>query len=305
MSNNIIDSINADIQAIKRYDKDICKTYFFIARRLYELKESGYVEQSDFKGYKNIYDLALNEFGYEAAKVKYLIAIYLRFFNTDDEVTRNNVTHKGKKNDYKDFSISQLRFMCEMTEEQLKKCTPEMSVKEIKEIKTNFDSQNKATRVATFNVENLTNLKNEISGQNVITGVFPDKTEEKTEEKQETIIVSALPCQPEIKPKETKIVVEVKQQPELNFDFIADDSDSVIQKYEITIESLKVERDNLHKERAFFKKESTERYDMLLYIRNELETLKLKSTDKLIDEIKHFCIDGSLPKKLDFMKNVI
>jgi len=269
---------------------------------LYELKESGYVEQINFKGYKNIYDLALNEFGYEAAKVKYLIAIYLRFFNSFEGITKNNVTNVFRKNTYEDFSISQLRYMCEMTDEQLKKCSPDMTVKEIKDIKLSL-----ATRVATSNVEKSTNSKNEIPGQNVITGVFPEKSDMEVEEKKETIIVSSLPNQPELKSKakETKIVVEVNQQ--------LDNNDSFEVKPDVDYETLYIIESQKYSESEKRIKNLTDismgYRNLLRYVFEKLSSINgiqgNTEVNILKKEINEYLLNKKLPEKLNFMEKVI
>ncbi|WP_312810451.1 hypothetical protein [Sedimentibacter sp.] len=306
-SNKLIDCINSDISAIKRYDKDISKTYVFIARRLYELKESNYIERTDFKGYKNIYDLALHEFGYEASKVRYLIAIFLRFFNDDIEYTKSSVTYKGKSlnNKYSDYSITQLRYMCEMTDQQLKKCSPDMSVREIKDIKLNL-----GTRVPGNSVENSTNQKNE---NNIIKGVFLDKTEKQEDnpaEKVTTIIVSELPKQQ----KENKtITIDVKSDVEVNSDAVSDESplssEDFYKKEYLRVlnekSDLQVQVANLEEQINNINKNIKLKSDMIQYVYKELQSLKIKSTDKLINEIYLFYAEGKLPDKVNFFENVI
>ena len=152
--------VEADIKAIKRYDVDINKTYAFIARRLYELKESEYFRNANYKGYKDIYDLALNEFGYQREKVRYLIEIYLKFF------------YEKFDNYYKNFSISQLKYMARMSEDKLEKCNPDMTIREIKSILIE-----NTTCVGHESIENSTS-ENAVSQEKVINGIFPDEKEE-------------------------------------------------------------------------------------------------------------------------------
>ncbi len=216
---NLIEFINADIKAIKKYDNDIAKTYVLIARRLYELKQSGYIETTNFKEYRNIYDLSLHEFGYEKAKTNYLILIYVRFFK---DFMLNHV-----KSRFQEYSISQLRYMLDMTEEQINQCNPDMTVTAIKEIKLKL-----STRVDNGTVANTNVLKN----QTVITGVFPDKKqEEKEEEKQKTLIISELPKTASTVPEE-KTVTTVTETitTSQNFNFETNQSQEEFYKKECT-----------------------------------------------------------------------
>ena len=321
MSNEseIKDFINADIAAIKRYDKDIQNTYIYIARRLYELKESNYIERINFKGYKNIYDFALSEFGYEASKVRYLIAIYLRFFNDYETVTKNYVSMIGvKQSKYNEFSISQLRYMCEMDEDQLKKCKPEMTVKEIIEIKLNFD-----TRVSDKSVEtqgNVQNESNEKPVQNIISGIFPEKSELQSEEKVTTIIVSELPKEEKRENKTITIDVKTKQNDSFEMNIIDENQEDYYKKkyHEALEENEKLKneyknleniisneqvknknlREDLHLVNQVIKYFDEEFYKVISVFYNE----KLQI---LYKEFSDFYKLRKLPDKVNFFKNVI
>ena len=289
--------VEADIKAIKRYDVDINKTYAFIARRLYELKESEYFKNANYKGYKDIYDLALNEFGYESRKVRYLIEIYLKFF------------YENFDNYYKNFSISQLRYMAGMSQDKLKKCNPDMTVKEIKLILIE-----NCTRVPAESIENLTS-ENAVSQEKVINGIFPD---EKEEEKTITTIVTELPQEQR---KENKtIVVDVKnEESEEIEDNLKKESESEYYKKKWLEE---VEKNNEFnsildwKHDQYTKLENLiEDYNLILkFISAEMEpiysdyckfNLDLNHVDYLIKSINDFIKDKKFPKKLYFMEKVI
>lgn len=321
--NEIIDFINADIKVIKQYDRDIKNTYIYIARRLHELKESNYIEQINFKGYKNIYDFALSEFGYEASKVRYLIAIYLRFFNDFETVTGDYVSVVGVKQNfqfykYNKFSISQLRYMCEMDEEQLKKCKPEMTVKEIIEIKLNF-----GTRVPGNSVEtqgNIQNESNEKPVQNIISGIFPEKSEVQPEEKVTTIIVSELPKEERKENKTITIDLKTEQNGSFGTNIIDENQEDYYKKkYHEALEAnekLKNEyknleniisneqvknknlREDLHLVNQVIKYFDEEFYKVVSVFYNE----KLQI---LYKEFSDFYKVRKLPEKVNFFKNVI
>lgn len=275
---------------IRKYEIENTKNYIYVGMNLAEIQDFNYLEGTK---YKNIKEYALDEFGYESTKTYNLISVYRKFFEADYKLK--------KKFDYGNYYFQQLVNMLPMTDDEILQCSYKMSVREIKEIRLK-----KSLRKDSENIENTDIFKNQCPGQNVITGVFPEKiesVEDEKEEKQQTIIVSPLPQLPqEVKP-EPKIIVEVKQEPEQNyFESNKDFGYDILQK---TIDGLVVERDELYKERAYFKIRSNERYDMIQYIYNELKALKIKSTDKIVNEIHDFCINGKLPDKLNFIKNVI
>ncbi len=195
--------------------------------------------------------------------------------------------------------------MCEMTDQQLKKCSPDMSVREIKDIKLNL-----GTRVPGNSVENSTNQKNE---NNIIKGVFLDKTEKQEDnpaEKVTTIIVSELPKQQ----KENKtITIDVKSDVEVNSDAVSDESplssEDFYKKEYLRVlnekSDLQVQVANLEEQINNINKNIKLKSDMIQYVYKELQSLKIKSTDKLINEIYLFYAEGKLPDKVNFFENVI
>lgn len=280
---NLIEFINADIEAIKKYNNDIAKTYVFIARRLYELKESGYIETTNYKEYKNIYDLSLHEFGYEKAKTNYLILIYIRFFK---DFMLNHVKSK-----YQEYSVTQLRYMLDMTEEQINQCNSDMSVRAIKEIKLKL-----STRVDNETVVKADILKN----QTVITGVFPDKKqEEKEEEKQKTIIISELPNPAPAAHEEKTVTTITETITSQNLDFETNNSQfnqfEYLKGLENEIIKLRSKADNYKYILDYFHSE-------LYNINNPIQNDKI---DKLCCEVYDFIHNNKMPKKVQFMQNVI
>ncbi len=283
--------LDAYTQRIKGYERDNVKNYISIGMNLSEIQEMNMLEGSE---YINIKQYALDEFGFESSKTYNLINVYNKFFKPD------NYGSVSKK--YFDYTFSQLVYMLSMTDEQLHLCNASMTVKQIKEVKIK-----KSTRVDSESIENAENLKNQIPGQNVISGIFPGKIENEVEEKQETIIVSSLP-QEEKKP-ETKIIVEVKQT-EQNDSFVPIESKEEFYKnhyYEALneIKALKETNLGLIKNNKFLAHSLDEKYNVIQYIYNEFKSLNLKSTEKLLNEINSFLVDNKLPEKLNFIENVI
>lgn len=304
---NLIEFINADIEAIKKYNNDIANAYVFIARRLYELKESGYIETTNYKEYKNIYDLSLHEFGYEKAKTNYLILIYVRFFK---DFMLNHVKSK-----YQEYSVTQLRYMLDMTEEQINQCNSDMSVRAIKEIKLKL-----STRVDNETIENTDNLKN----NNVVTGIFPDKKqEEKEEEKQKTIIVSELPkTSPPIQEEKTvTTITETITTQNLDFEtnpinnYVAEINDKLTNNYKSEISRLNDLSNTYQQQFKQYYDKYQDCKNLLHYTYKELfDICKSISNDKpinndklhkLLIDINNFTEKDFLPDKLKFMREVI
>lgn len=299
MNNDITFYIDSDIAAIKRFDKDIQKTYVYIARRIYELKESENLSRVDYKGYKDIYDLCFNEFGYESSKVRYLISIYLKFFKESLD--------KFERTRFEEFSISQLRYMCEMSDEQIERCEPEMTVHEIKLIKLN----NVGTRVPATTIENTDLLKN----NNVIEGVFPEQKEIVPEEKVTTIIVTELPKEPIKENKTITVNVKTEQNDDYatNQELLAESHDDYYKKEYLKALDLKNKADieiiKLNSQIDKLKDKNKELLDIMSYFYDELvKVVVVDSNVKLQSfamEFSEYVSNNKLPKKVNFFKNVI
>ncbi|MDW5300685.1 MAG: hypothetical protein SA378_11220 [Sedimentibacter sp.] len=277
-------------EKIKVYEKDIKDNYINIARCLNEIKIYNYVSGTE---YKNVYDYALNEFGYEKTKTVYLISVYEKFFA--DEV-RQHVAFSNLK--YGKYSITQLRYMQNFTDEKLNQCDPDMSVRKIKEINCNL-----VTRVTSIDVEKSDILKN----QNVITGVFPEKKEEKT------IIVSEMP---KMQVQETTTVITETSVTQQNDDFVTSSpEDFYIKKLtDLQEENIKfqVKIKNFENKVSDYEYQIEQKIDVikenfsvLNYVYNQLSNLNIKATENIKDEIYHYTAEGKLPNKLNFIQNVI
>ncbi len=279
---------------IKKYEIENCNNYVYIGMNLAEIQFMNLLEGTE---YKNIKHYALDEFGYESTKTYDLINVYNKFFKEDQY---GSVSRKY----YNKYSFRKLVVMLTMTNEQLLLCKPDMTVKQLKELKFK-----KSARADSESIENTEKLKNQIPGQNVISGIFSGKIENEFDEKQETIIISSLPQQQEEKKPETKIIVEVKQT-EQNDSFVPIESKEEFYKnhyYEALneIKALKETNLGLIKNNKFLAHSLDEKYNVIQYIYNEFKSLNLKSTEKLLNEINSFLVDNKLPEKVNFMKNVI
>lgn len=294
---NIESKILESIIKINRCLTGITKNYFIIAEELYHLKNGEAIENTNYKGYKNISELAESEFGFSKSKTYDLIAIYDKFFINKPVGFFNN------------YKYGQLRHMISMTDEQLQICKEEMTVKEIIDIKNNF-----STRVEKESIANAELTKN----NNVIEGIFPEKKEEKApEEKVTTIIVTELPKEP-VRENKT-ITVELKK--EQNDDYATNDEkietwealyydehDKNV-KLQLEIVSYKnkirlLEEKNKKTEENYFDIRNMYNYCVnKLYDSIDIE--KFEKVKKLYCEMKSFSNSGKLPEKLHFMKNVI
>lgn len=268
-------------ERIKRYEKDIQHNYIQIAMNLYEIQEFELIKDTE---YKNIYDYALIEFGFEKSKTNELINIYKKFFFEERKAKKGILT-------YGEYSITQLKYMLNMSEEQLKQCDHKLSVRAIKLIRINS-----STRVNNEDIANTEKLEN----KTVITGVFPGKKEE---EKQSTLIVSQLPT-PDAAVTETRTIVTETITTQNN-DFVPNQYETYKEKYELNCkESLKlnIEIQELKHEIETYK-------EIINYISESLINCKSFVTDNHIVNLNHeisiFLKNGNLPKKVQFMQNVI
>jgi len=282
-----IELLQGYTERIKRYNCDIKNFYIDIAMNLCEIQEFNFLDGTE---YKNIKDYALDEFGYESSKTYDLINIYKKFFY-DERKKKIGILTYGK------YSISQLRYMLSMSDEQIKQCNFNMTVKEIKQLKIK-----KSARADSVDIDNTHNFKNEILGQNVITGVFPEKKEE---EKQSTIIISELPNSvPAATETETRTIVTETIITQNN-NFVPNEYETYKEKYEQNcsdalklkkeIEFLEIDVDNYKVLLDYF-------YSELYNINNPLQNDKI---EKLLQEIYDYNRHNVVPSKILFMQNVI
>ncbi len=290
--------LQAYTERIKRYNCDIKNFYIDIAMNLFEIQESNFLDGTE---YKSIKDYALSEFGYESSWTYELINIYKKFFFEERKKKQGILTY-GK------YSITQLKYMLNMSDEQIGQCNPNMTVKQIKELKIK-----KSTRVDSVDIENTQNvLKN-----NVIEGVFPDKkVDEEPEQKQNTIIVTELP-KPERMENKT-ITIEVKS--EQNNDFVTLSDIEKIRLLSEEITDLKVSimfkdseirklQDNMQIQCTMSKKQSEKDSDMINFIYDELyninNPIQNDKIEMLLNQIHNYTKNNALPQKINFMQNVI
>lgn len=119
-------------------------------------------------GFNDIYDFAEANLGIERSAVSRCIAVFKNFSSPEDKM------HIDKK--YKDYSYSQLCEMVCMSEKDRKKVKPEMTVKQIRELKK--QAKVKASGVVS---------NDDITGQTSIEHDFPEYMPEDQKELQEPV----------------------------------------------------------------------------------------------------------------------
>ncbi len=108
--------------------KVIARSFFTIGFRLNEAEELGYVEQL---GYTDIYELALNEFGFERTTTKNLMAINRRYCeNRDYHFYTMRIDPR-----YENYSQSQLVEMLPLKPFEIKNISPSAKIAEIRDFK--------------------------------------------------------------------------------------------------------------------------------------------------------------------------
>ena len=128
--------ILADANTIKKHlqDLDKCvkgveKSFLSIALNLHWFKSTGAYCEIDGKGYDNIAQFARDRYGISKATTHNYINIVDKFGRKTDTGEIAEL-----ENCYKDFGMTKLLYMLPMDDETLMKCTPKMTVAEIKKL---------------------------------------------------------------------------------------------------------------------------------------------------------------------------
>lgn len=126
-----VTSFQCDVNTIKKYLTEIGNNYLLIAYRVYEMSWS-----ENYKPwYKNIAEACEAALGFKKSTTYNLISIIKRFGTPEPGgyIPYNSIFGVNQ------YSYSQLTEMLSMSNKQLEKVTPEMSVREIKQIKKAAD----------------------------------------------------------------------------------------------------------------------------------------------------------------------
>lgn len=108
-------------EKIRGYLKDADKNYILVGFNLSEIYKYKYYKDW---GFTSICDYAENKFDFSSTKTKNFIAVYTNFG-----------TPYGIMDEYDEYSFSQLVEMCRMTADQLVKVNPDMTVKQLRELR--------------------------------------------------------------------------------------------------------------------------------------------------------------------------
>lgn len=120
-------AFECDIDTIKGYLTEIANTYLLVAYRIYEMNRNKTYRLK----YKNIVEACQAELGFKKSTTYNMINIVEEFGKPD---TSGFITYSSLFGVEK-FSYSQLCEMLSLSDKQRLKVTPEMTVKEIREIK--------------------------------------------------------------------------------------------------------------------------------------------------------------------------
>lgn len=112
---------------------DIAHSFVYIG---FLLAECDYYETYKEWGYSSIHEYALDQFGFKKSSTYNFINICKQFSDNEQNAKNLNFPYAMTiKGDYREFNYSQLVEMLSMNEKQRSQVTPDMSVKQIREVK--------------------------------------------------------------------------------------------------------------------------------------------------------------------------
>ena len=121
--------LNIEIKAIKELEKSSLDNFISIGAHLHTLKTSTlyqHIRTPQGKlGYDSVYDLLKEYFGYDKSTVSRYIGVAQRFGDNFNGINKR----------FAEFSFSQLIEMLPLTDVQIAKCLPTMTVAEIRAFK--------------------------------------------------------------------------------------------------------------------------------------------------------------------------
>lgn len=130
---SFLDGDRGHTQKIKTAMYEAAKHFVYIGFLLWEVDEYGYYREH---GHKDVYAYAAAELNLKKTTVKNLIAINYEFGCRDGRPA--GIAHQRTMSlqpAYQEFNYSQLTEMLSMSEKQRSQVTPDMSVRQIREIK--------------------------------------------------------------------------------------------------------------------------------------------------------------------------
>lgn len=121
-------------EKIKKAMYDVARQFVYIGFLLYEVQQYGYYRE---KGYQNVYEYAETELGFKRSSTKNFIAINYEFGCRNGRET-GGIAHQrtiSLQSGYEQFNYSQLCEMLSMSPAKRATVTPDMTIKQIREIK--------------------------------------------------------------------------------------------------------------------------------------------------------------------------
>lgn len=134
---------------------DIRGSYIRLGFHLHEFDRFKYYE--DF-GYTSLVEFCEVNLGLDKSAVSRCMSVFLNFAKINDNITRTRTMFLDDK--YENFSYSQLCEMVSMSDDQRKLVKPEMTIKQIRELKKNVSQKSAdVSQVATSQPTFLENIK--------------------------------------------------------------------------------------------------------------------------------------------------
>ena len=129
-----LDGGNGVTEKIKHAMYDAAKSFVYLGFLLWEVKQYHYYGE---KNYASVYDYAEVELGFKKSSTKNFIAVAETFGNKyfGSPWTSSILPTMTLQPEYKDFNYSQLCEMLSMSDKQRSKVTPDMSVRQIRDLK--------------------------------------------------------------------------------------------------------------------------------------------------------------------------
>lgn len=126
-------SLNEVTEIVKREMYEVASHFVYIGYCLWSVKQFNYYRSG---GYADVYDYASQELGFKRTTTKNLIGISATFGNRYYHSFSSSILPTADLQPvYQDFNYSQLTEMLSMSEKQRAQVTPDMSVRQIRELK--------------------------------------------------------------------------------------------------------------------------------------------------------------------------
>lgn len=126
-------SLNEVTEIVKREMYEVASHFVYIGYCLWSVKQFDYYRSG---GYADVYDYASQELGFKRTTTKNLIGISATFGNLYYHSFSSSILPTADLQPaYQDFNYSQLTEMLSMSEKQRAQVTPDMSVRQIRELK--------------------------------------------------------------------------------------------------------------------------------------------------------------------------